>query len=1281
MDVLKITYSKFINLVLTLLLILPFLNIMFVGDNRDYLPINFLNIKKSDQQKTFKNKSTKEERNRSYIDGSFFKDIKILHGHKEKFNGKLISQQQIDSDKDFSVFYAISLEGADDSKGNDRVNLEYKYEDQDINTLLKLRIQEEAVNTNTVILLPSLADTTDQLERYLKQEKSRLDLALKSKAMPPYERSILIPLNLYEDCHWVGIVIKLNKLNQAVKIVYIDSLGNSISNKVKNVLRKIYGYNSKVDNVQGLMQTDFTGCGPLMVENIVHIVQGKAKKHIVTEKEMRAIRRHHINLAKLYEPQRRLEIKQRYNLRSFTYAAKIEDKTLVLPSAYYLPPTYMPDIQDSIKRLLLKVSLASYLRINLIPALRGGGNTPSKQASESKSNYTIMTQSYLLEYLEELLFNAMQFSENNEFDQCILLCDQILSVSMTNPLALSLKSDALLQKDQFEEALKVAKFNFEHNLVPVAAASLMKVYLEMREPDEVLRLIEYVARKFGANPGDLYCKASALISLGRFKEGIEVSKMALSGLQKERPIEANRYIGMLVKLYDGISLSHLELKEYEEALNNAEESLKCIKNKGTLTLVEGVNVATALLVKGTVFLHIRKLDEAIHCFEAVLAVGCKTPYCNFEVYCGLGYAYLYKKDYNSALKYFRYAYDIDQKDFRVAVGLFDTYCAMGEYHGADRLIKGASIRQGEVANIGLDKITTQLPFVKEVHAIEGRPSFVVVYIWNIFSHDDFTEDHGHAAIKIVHLGKSYYFSWFPSGDNLLNLPGMKRATPPFYGAKSRDGFDENTAEQRIKDLYGEVIPHNMEEQVKYLLLRKSDKEELHKSATFKIYFWQGINIERMLEYWRELHVSDREYNAQGLSCCDTVLNAIQVSLDHKVPGLEEIKTSRMEANKHYDPENILDAYYYDTPMKHRAKSTTVYKYCYKLGCEINNFAKEKEVSFAVIVRFNRWNEKLHTLTKFDFDPLSFDPNWLTKNKKNLLADFYSASINQCLSRVIYEQYIFSEDAGSEEIIKQDLTPLQQQRSLSLEERGKYLEWIKSLQQVLTLIRNSSLSEKTRIDDLGKQVIRYGFKAVNAGGGGDCFFHSVLAQLKLLKNAGKTTKKILGKEIEDCTHEDLRALAIQHIIDRPQLYMNFMMNNETVDGYIDRMRRVGEFAEGAVVLAMARALDMHLVIIGDNDAPPTVFRRSGDNIPTLYLGHHTDIHYLSLEPDPSTEIAPFTITDEQIDYDWLLDIVALPSAAIEQHLDENATTASALDALSLQSVAMRGVAGTPLPSFQ
>lgn len=162
MDVLKITYSKFINLVLTLLLILPFLNIMFVGDNRDYLPINFLNIKKSDQQKTFKNKSTKEERNRSYIDGSFFKDIKILHGHKEKFNGKLISQQQIDSDKDFSVFYAISLEGADDSKGNDRVNLEYKYEDQDINTLLKLRIQEEAVNTNTVILLPSLADTTDR---------------------------------------------------------------------------------------------------------------------------------------------------------------------------------------------------------------------------------------------------------------------------------------------------------------------------------------------------------------------------------------------------------------------------------------------------------------------------------------------------------------------------------------------------------------------------------------------------------------------------------------------------------------------------------------------------------------------------------------------------------------------------------------------------------------------------------------------------------------------------------------------------------------------------------------------------------------------------------------------------------------------------------------------------------------------------------------------------------------------------------------------------------------
>ncbi len=197
------------------------------------------------------------------------------------------------------------------------------------------------------------------------------------------------------------------------------------------------------------------------------------------------------------------------------------------------------------------------------------------------------------------------------------------------------------------------------------------------------------------------------------------------------------------------------------------------------------------------------------------------------------------------------------------------------------------------------------------------------------------------------------------------------------------------------------------------------------------------------------------------------------------------------------------------------------------------------------------------------------------------------------------------------------------------------------------------------NSLEKFKTTYGFNAVEAGGEGNCFFHAILAQLKLLKKSRKIADKILGKKVEDYTHQDLRRLAVQHIVDHRDWYANYMMNNETVDDFVSRMQVDGEFVEGAIVRAMAQVLDMHLVIVSNNSST-IVFRRLNTNAPILFLAHYTDLHYQSLEPNSSADIIPFDITQFDITDN-------LPPSTVEEYHGDNNTLTTITETLSTLSL--------------
>lgn len=174
------------------------------------------------------------------------------------------------------------------------VNENYKYVDNDINSILKFRLEEENLGIERGIFThaPVAASEPKKLEEFLVAErKDHLQYC---------NRRLLVPYLIGANCdgHWVGIVITFEN-NNVVKIEYCDSLNTNIPEKLENELKSIYGHD--VDIVEAdkvIQQNDYASCGPCLIENLINT----AKQNFENKPSLHKIRRHHIELMDRCDP-------------------------------------------------------------------------------------------------------------------------------------------------------------------------------------------------------------------------------------------------------------------------------------------------------------------------------------------------------------------------------------------------------------------------------------------------------------------------------------------------------------------------------------------------------------------------------------------------------------------------------------------------------------------------------------------------------------------------------------------------------------------------------------------------------------------------------------------------------------------------------------------------------------------------------------------------------------------------------------------------------------------
>ena len=249
----------------------------------------------------------------------------------------------------------------------DRINMDYEYEDLDVDSLLLLRAQEVGLDLTRTVLVAPLDNMIEELELQLRLELER------NKVVGA--RTILIPINS-NNTHWVGVVIKLDEFNRALQIQYIDPLGTSafesdIPCEIRAILKVLYGKVVYIENLLLLSQTDRTASGPLTVENLTRVAQGNINTEIAHEGSIREIRSHHIHLLEQLRPDLQFNYRQENNISErgkdkflhMSLMAQFNDKRFFSKSFSLLCeeiPTNVKDLLLELQRLVsIKASVST----------------------------------------------------------------------------------------------------------------------------------------------------------------------------------------------------------------------------------------------------------------------------------------------------------------------------------------------------------------------------------------------------------------------------------------------------------------------------------------------------------------------------------------------------------------------------------------------------------------------------------------------------------------------------------------------------------------------------------------------------------------------------------------------------------------------------------------------------------------------------------------------------------------------------------------------------------
>ena len=154
--------------------------------------------------------------------------------------------------------------------------------------------------------------------------------------------------------------------------------------------------------------------------------------------------------------------------------------------------------------------------------------------------------------------------------------------------------------------------------------------------------------------------------------------------------------------------------------------------------------------------------------------------------------------------------------------------------------------------------------------------------------------------------------------------------------------------------------------------------------------------------------------------------------------------------------------------------------------------------------------------------------------------------------------------------------------------------------------------------LTTSLARIGRKPVNIVGNGNCLFRSVSHQLYRTESR----------------HAQIRALAIQHLINCPQ---HFIESNteQSWSHYLQNMSRLGSWADHIIIQAVANAnnLRIHITESAQNFTETTVVTSiyAEGNVRDIYIGHLDELHYVSTTPiaqSASQQIGNQTTTGKQ-----------------------------------------------------
>jgi hypothetical protein len=295
------------------------------------------------------------------------------------------------------------------------VNLDYEYEDVDINAILDAYVQHNRAR------LPNLEIIGAVDNIYPAQLEDRL-----RHAQENYRgRTLLIPYNL-GNYHWVGLLVELDETGQPRRAICCDPLGTN-----KETLKSIDKYFKRVfptceiNYVNYLRQSDATSCGAVTIDNLLMLAaSSKTTEFRLSREDTAQIRSGHIEMLRLHRPDyaERFNRKQRENrptvasfaeqfayqesLKNVKFSAK--EAEVIIELATYIENLESPEIKELLKQALLYNDAYKDNVKTHLDNIRNAINLALPANKSAKDQHAIIELADMFIGVEEMIHNKQE---------------------------------------------------------------------------------------------------------------------------------------------------------------------------------------------------------------------------------------------------------------------------------------------------------------------------------------------------------------------------------------------------------------------------------------------------------------------------------------------------------------------------------------------------------------------------------------------------------------------------------------------------------------------------------------------------------------------------------------------------------------------------------------------------------------------------------------------------------------------------------------------------------